>query len=84
MAQGSSNLSNLNLGCSDFTRNRDGTWSPAHSIVVGVMAIRPTLSFRAGDRVGGTNLGAILDDECKQQPTTQQSELASPFSTLSK
>ena len=65
--QSTSELARLRLSCGDFTRNRDNTWSPTHSIVVGVMAVSPTSSFRAGDSVGGTDLGAILDLECKDQ-----------------
>jgi hypothetical protein len=65
--QSTSELSRLRLSCDDFTRNRDNTWSPIRSIVVGVMAVSPTSSFRAGDSVGGADLGAILDQECKDQ-----------------
>ena len=65
--QSASELSRLRLSCGDFTRNRDNTWSPTHSIVVGVMAVSPTSSFRAGDMVAGADLGGILDQECREQ-----------------
>jgi hypothetical protein len=65
--QPTAELGRLRLSCDDFTRNRDNTWSPTHSIVVGVMAVSPTASFRAGEIVGGADLGAILDTECNAQ-----------------
>ena len=60
-------LGRLRLSCGDFARNRDNSWSPTHSVVVGVMAVSPTSSFRPGDSVAGADLGAILDQECKDQ-----------------
>lgn len=61
-------LDSLNLSCSDFERNSDGSWSPAHALMVGAMTVSAAASFRAGDIVGGRNgvdLGTMLDKECK-------------------
>jgi hypothetical protein len=66
-AQSLSELSRLRLSCTDFTHNRDNTWSPNRSIVVGVMVVSPTSSFRAGDMIGGADLGALLDQACDEQ-----------------
>lgn len=66
-AQNTTELSRLRLGCGDFTRNRDNTWSPTHAITVGVRVVNPTASFRAGESVAGANLGAILDQAYKDQ-----------------
>ena len=78
-AQTTSELSRLRLSCGDFAHNRDNTWSPTHSIVVGVMAVSPTSSFRAGDSVAGADLGAILDRECNDQ--AGQPGVLTPFPT---
>jgi hypothetical protein len=66
-AQATGELSRLRLSCADFERNRDNTWSPVRSITIGVTAVSPTASFRAGETAGGADVGAILDRECNQQ-----------------
>lgn len=65
-AQTGGELSRLRLSCSDFTKSRDNTWSPLRPIIVGTVAVNPGSSYRAGEFVGGTDLGAILDGECVQ------------------
>ncbi|HEY3917155.1 MAG TPA: hypothetical protein VGL83_05155 [Stellaceae bacterium] len=58
-------LANLDLSCSDFTHNQDGSWNPAHPIAIAGMVINVISSFHAGDTIGGVDLGAILDRDCR-------------------
>lgn len=65
-AQGQS-LTSLGLKCSDFHKNEDGTWSPAHMVSLPAGGARISLSPK--DIVGpapvaGISLGAMLNAGC--------------------
>jgi hypothetical protein len=58
-------LSSLELTCTDFKHNQNGSWSPLHPIQVGGVRILAGVSFREGTVFSGIDLAAILKKECK-------------------
>jgi len=62
-------LASINLSCSDFKQNQNGSWSPLHTIKItrahgtGVK-MGPGTSFDEGAVFGGVRLAQVLHKEC--------------------
>jgi len=57
-------LKSLNLTCSDFRQNQDGSWSTVHAVGWGTISIPANVSFKAGITLNGVDIAAILNKEC--------------------
>jgi len=57
-------LKSLKLACSDFRHNQDGTWSTAHAVAWGTVAIPANVSFKPGITLNAVDIAAILNKEC--------------------
>ena len=57
-------LKSLNLSCSDFKQNTNGSWSPLHTVQIGPASIGTGVSFSPGVSFGGVNLAVLLNTEC--------------------
>jgi len=57
------------LDCADFHRNPDGSWSPSRQMTIpnlngGRVSMGPGVTFKAGEKFVGVDLGAVLDRQC--------------------
>jgi hypothetical protein len=57
-------LASLQLACSDFKRNADGSWSPLHSLTLRDATMNPGASFNTGAYFNGVDLPGLLIKEC--------------------
>jgi hypothetical protein len=57
-------LKDLHLSCSDFTHNKDGSWSPLHPVQLGGVQLKTGAAISRGAAFGGVDLHALLNDEC--------------------
>jgi hypothetical protein len=57
-------LASLNLSCSDFHDNQNGSWSPTHPISIGGATVGPGASFGPGVIIAAVPLAALLNKEC--------------------
>jgi hypothetical protein len=62
-------LASLNLSCSDFKRNENGSWSPVHAVTITAedgtgVKMGPNTSFGGRTVFGKVRLAAILKKEC--------------------
>ncbi|HTV80211.1 MAG TPA: hypothetical protein VMF03_18305 [Steroidobacteraceae bacterium] len=63
-AHGVPTLATLNLTCSDFKRNQDGTWSARHPLQIGPSRVSPDVPLKPGGTYGGIDLAGTVDKEC--------------------
>jgi hypothetical protein len=65
-------LASMNLSCSDFKQNQNGSWSPLHTVQItrahgtGVK-MGPSTSFDDRAVFGGVRLAQVLQRECLRQ-----------------
>ena len=52
------------LGCRDFHRNADGTWSPNRPIDIGGVPLSPSVGYKKGQIFGGIPLADALEESC--------------------
>jgi hypothetical protein len=62
-------LASLNLSCSDFKRNENGSWSPVHAVTITAedgtgVKMGPSTSFGGRTVFGKVRLAAVLKKEC--------------------
>jgi len=62
-------LASLNLSCSDFKRNENGSWSPVHAVTITAedgtgVKMGPSTSFGGRTVFGKVRLAALLKKEC--------------------
>jgi hypothetical protein len=62
-------LASLNLSCSDFKRNENGSWSPLHDVTITAedgtgVRMGPTTSFGGRTVFGKVRLAQLLKKEC--------------------
>jgi hypothetical protein len=67
-AQAQSKATANSLTCSDFQRNPDGAWTPAHEITLRrqglIVTLKPGEVFGAGTTIIGLPLADMLDKQC--------------------
>jgi hypothetical protein len=57
-------LASLNLTCSDFKQNGDGSWSPTHPITIVGAKLGPGSHLVEGTVIGGAPIATLLNKEC--------------------
>jgi hypothetical protein len=52
------------IDCADYRRQKDGAWTPRKPVVVGGMALTPSMSFTPGVAFNGIDLASLLNARC--------------------